>query len=114
MKKAFLYFTNEICVKFFPAIFSARFDIVDDIDDAELIIVDGVVGLQKALAESECEVWINLVDIGPSFTNFGGFDELVRVKKENQRVKIYDMFGREGSDGDPIDFVELIKTFPSR
>ena len=114
MKKAFLHFTSEICVKFFPQIFAQVFEIVDDIDDAELVITDGVIGLQKALAESECEIWINLVDIGRTFTDFGGFPALVALKNKNPRIKIYDAFSREGSDGDPLDFVKLIKTFPSR
>ena len=112
--KAFLYFTSEICTKFFPEIFAQRFDIVDDIDDAEVVIVDGVVGLQKALAESECEIWVNLADIGFSFTQFGGFEALVAVKNKNPRVKIYDVFGRDGSDGDALDFVKHVKTFERR
>jgi hypothetical protein len=109
--KAFLHFTSDICVKYFPEIFAGRFDVVSDIDDAEVVIVDGVVGLQKALAESECDVWVNLVDIGSTFTNFGGFDALVAAKKNNPRIKIYDAFGRQGCDRDPIDFVKLIKSF---
>lgn len=114
MKKAFLYFTSEISAKFFPEIFAQRFNIVNDIDDAEVVIVDGVIGLQKALAESECEIWISLADIGSSLTQFGGFKALVAVKEKNPRVKIYDVFGREGSDGDPIDFLTLIEQFDKK
>jgi hypothetical protein len=99
MKQVFLHFTSEIFAKFFPKIFEQRFDVVD---------------LQKALAESECEIWINLADIGLSFTQFGGFPALVAIKNKNPRIKIYDVFGREGSDGDALDFGKLLETFPSR
>lgn len=114
MKKTFLHFTSEIFAKYLPQIFEQRFDIVDDIDDAELVITDNVVGLQKALAESECEIWANLADVGSSFTQFGGFPALVALKNKNPRIKIYDVFGREGSDGDALDFGKLIETFPKR
>jgi len=111
MKKVYLYLTSELLMRHGPSAFQKRFNIVDDIDDAEIVVVDGVVGLQKALAESECEIWVNLVDVGKTLADFGGFEALVVLKNKNPRVKIYDAFGREGCDGDYLDFMGLVETF---
>lgn len=108
MKNVYVHFVSDVFSKFGAAL-TKNFQVVVEISEAEIIIVDNLMGLQNALMKTkEVEIWMPFATADDKFEKEFGFKKLVAIKQANPRIKLYDAFGREGSDGDALNFMELI------